>query len=92
MPRVVVRAARGAFGVAQRAAVARAAIAGPRLAKPGTGAETPPTIDERMALLELIEKGADAELARDLLAYARERLERPLPAGWEEQREILQTP
>src|SRR3954465_4263615 len=30
--------------------------------------------DERMALLELIEKGPDAELVRDLLAYASERL------------------
>src|SRR5215213_3161142 len=30
--------------------------------------------DERMALLELIEKGADADLVRDLLAYASERL------------------
>src|SRR3954470_22218891 len=30
--------------------------------------------DERMALLELIEKGADADLVRDLLAYAGERL------------------
>ena len=45
-----------------------------------------------MALLELIEKGADAELARDLLAYARERLERPLPAGWEAQRMIVARP
>ena len=30
--------------------------------------------DERMALLELIEKGADADLIRELLAYASERL------------------
>src|SRR5919112_2911789 len=30
--------------------------------------------DEKMALLELIEKGADADLVRDLLAYASERL------------------
>ena len=30
--------------------------------------------DERMALLELIEKGADAGLVRDLLAFASERL------------------
>jgi hypothetical protein len=30
--------------------------------------------DERMALLELIGNGADADLARDLLAYAGERL------------------
>src|SRR4051812_8195139 len=30
--------------------------------------------DERMVLLELIEKGADADLVRDLLAYASERL------------------
>ena len=30
--------------------------------------------DERMALLELIEKGADADLVRDLLAYVSERL------------------
>lgn len=30
--------------------------------------------DERMALLELIEKGADADLVRELLAYASERL------------------
>src|SRR5688500_3875433 len=30
--------------------------------------------DERMALLELIEKGADVDLVRELLAYASERL------------------
>jgi putative transposase len=30
--------------------------------------------DERMALLELIEKGADADLVRELLAYASQRL------------------
>jgi transposase-like protein len=30
--------------------------------------------DERMALLEPIEKGADADLVRELLAYAGERL------------------
>ena len=30
--------------------------------------------NERMALLELIEKGADADLVRELLAYASERL------------------
>jgi transposase-like protein len=30
--------------------------------------------DERMALLELIEKGADADLVRELLAFAGERL------------------
>jgi len=30
--------------------------------------------DERMALLELIEKGTDADLVRELLAYASERL------------------
>ena len=30
--------------------------------------------DERMALLELIEKGADADLIRELLAFASERL------------------
>jgi putative transposase len=30
--------------------------------------------EERMALLELIEKGADADLVRELLAYASERL------------------
>src|ERR671916_869270 len=30
--------------------------------------------DERMALLELLEKGADADLVRELLAYASERL------------------
>ncbi len=30
--------------------------------------------DERMALLELLEKGADADLIRELLAYASERL------------------
>jgi putative transposase len=30
--------------------------------------------DERMALLELVEKGADADLIRELLAYAGERL------------------
>ena len=30
--------------------------------------------DERMALLELIEKGADADLVRDLPAFASERL------------------
>ncbi len=30
--------------------------------------------DERMALLELVEKGADADLIRELLAYASERL------------------
>jgi putative transposase len=30
--------------------------------------------DERMALLELVEKGADADLVRELLAYASERL------------------
>ena len=30
--------------------------------------------DERMALLELIEKGADADLVRELLAHAGERL------------------
>ena len=30
--------------------------------------------DERMALLELIEKGADADLVRELLAFASERL------------------
>lgn len=28
--------------------------------------------DDRMALLELIEKGADADLIRDLLAFASE--------------------
>jgi hypothetical protein len=30
--------------------------------------------DERMTLLELIEKGADADLVRELLAFATERL------------------
>jgi len=30
--------------------------------------------DERVALLELIEKGADADLVRELLAYASDRL------------------
>ena len=30
--------------------------------------------DERMALLELVEKGADADLIRELLVYASERL------------------
>ena len=30
--------------------------------------------EERMALLELIEKGADADLVRELLVYASERL------------------
>ena len=30
--------------------------------------------NERMALLELLEKGADADLIRELLAYASERL------------------
>ena len=29
--------------------------------------------DERMALLELIEKGADGDLVRELLAFATER-------------------
>jgi hypothetical protein len=37
--------------------------------------------DERMALLELIEKGADADLVRELLAFASERLPRPARAG-----------
>src|SRR5215207_5793091 len=30
--------------------------------------------DERMALIELIEKGADADLVRDLLAFAADRM------------------
>ena len=30
--------------------------------------------DERMALIELIEKGADTDLVRELLAFAAERL------------------
>jgi putative transposase len=30
--------------------------------------------DERMALIELIEKGADTDLIRDMLAFAAERL------------------
>jgi putative transposase len=34
--------------------------------------------DERMALIELIEKGADADLIRDMLAFAAERLLRKL--------------
>lgn len=30
--------------------------------------------DDRMALMELIEKGADGDLVRDLLAFAAERM------------------
>ena len=30
--------------------------------------------DDRMALLELVEKGADADLVRDMLAFAAERV------------------
>ena len=30
--------------------------------------------DDRMALLELVEKGADADLVRDMLAFAAERI------------------
>ena len=30
--------------------------------------------DERMALIELIEKGADADLVRELLAFAADRM------------------
>jgi hypothetical protein len=30
--------------------------------------------DERMALLELVEKGADADLVRDMLAFAADRI------------------
>lgn len=30
--------------------------------------------DDRMALIELIEKGADADLVRELLAFAAERM------------------
>jgi hypothetical protein len=30
--------------------------------------------DERMALLELVEKGADTDLVRDMLAFAADRI------------------
>jgi transposase-like protein len=62
--------------VAQRAAVA-AVIAGLRLGFGLRGRnlqlETTMT-DDRMALIELIEKGADADLVRELLAFAADRL------------------
>ena len=38
--------------------------------------------EERMALLELIEKSADADLVREMLGFAAERLrDRPEPGG-----------
>jgi hypothetical protein len=39
--------------------------------------------DDRMALLELLEKGADADLVRDMLAFAAERImEAEAAAQW----------
>ena len=80
MPPDVVQeeAARGASGVAQRAASGdagghRRSSEKVRIARPGTKPETTMT-DDRMTLMELVEKSADEDLVRDMLACAAERL------------------
>jgi len=45
--------------------------------------------DERMALLELIEKGTDADLVRELLAYASERPLDCAPGAGQDQAAVL---
>ena len=69
---MVQEAARGAPGLAQRPALADLPkMFGLQDSEPGT--ETT-VAGEKMALIELVEKQADGDLAREMLAFAAERI------------------